>query len=242
MKKIFKYGFGSLIILLLIGFAGIYFWSQQTYNASEELHQLVKDIPKEDEWLIFTPDEQPKAGIIIYPGAKVNTEAYSYIAQELQQEGYVVGIPTVTLNLSILNNNKADELINQMSGIDQWYIGGHSLGGVSAATYVEQHEESVAGLFFLASYPTSGTDFSATQLPMLSIYAENDGLSTLDKIDDSRSLFSDQATFHQIDGGNHAQFGMYGLQKGDNKATISEKEQQDEIADLLVEWLSQTSE
>lgn len=112
-----------------------------------------------------------------------------------------------------------------MSEIDQWYIGGHSLGGVSAATYAEQHEETIAGLFFFASYPTSGTDFSATELPMLSIYAENDGLSTLDKIDESKSLFSDQATFHQIDGGNHAQFGIYGSQKGDNEATIPVQDQ-----------------
>lgn len=99
MKKVMKYLSASFIILLLIGFAVFYFWSQQTYSTSDELHQLVEEIPIEDEWLVFTPDKLPKAGIIIYPGAKVNREAYSYIAQELQQDGYVVVIPTVTLNL-----------------------------------------------------------------------------------------------------------------------------------------------
>ena len=40
-----------------------------------------------------------------------------------------------------------------------------------------------------------------------------------------------------IEGGNHAGFGNYGVQKGDSKATISNEQQQTEISQLIVAWL-----
>ncbi len=40
-----------------------------------------------------------------------------------------------------------------------------------------------------------------------------------------------------IEGGNHAGFGNYDVQKGDNKATISNEQQQTEISQLIVAWL-----
>ena len=43
--------------------------------------------------------------------------------------------------------------------------------------------------------------------------------------------------FIKIEGGNHSQFGDYGLQKGDNKATITKKEQITSTANYTVELL-----
>jgi hypothetical protein len=40
-----------------------------------------------------------------------------------------------------------------------------------------------------------------------------------------------------IQGGNHAQFGNYGLQRGDGTATISAADQQVQAADLTVRLL-----
>ncbi|ECL0183892.1 TPA: alpha/beta hydrolase, partial [Listeria monocytogenes] len=41
-----------------------------------------------------------------------------------------------------------------------------------------------------------------------------------------------------IKGGNHAQFGSYGEQHGDGKATISGPEQTDQVANALITWLN----
>ena len=41
-----------------------------------------------------------------------------------------------------------------------------------------------------------------------------------------------------IEGGNHAQFGDYGLQKGDGQAGISREEQQEITARLIEEMVS----
>lgn len=70
---------------------------------------------------------------------------------------------------------------------------------------------------------------------MISIYGENDGLSTILA---SEALLSTNAQIYQIDGGNHAQFGLYGAQTGDNEATITPLDQQDHIIRLLIMWLN----
>lgn len=225
--------------MLIVSLLGFYVWSQQTYQASEFLHQHVEAIPRVNDWVVFEPEEQSIEGIILYPGAKVEPEAYSYLALKLSDQGYLVVIPEVRLNFAILDINKANEIIEEYPAIENWYLGGHSLGGVAAASYTFEHLNQIAGLFFLASYPTN--DFSALDLPMLSIYAELDGLSTPEKVLEREALLSEQAQFNQISGGNHAQFGLYGPQKGDNDATITAQEQQDQIIDQLLSWFKDSS-
>lgn len=236
-KRIVKYLFIIVGSLIGIGCIGFYIWSQQTYQARGELYQRVTEIRKEGRWIIFEPETSVDTGVILYPGAKVDPEAYSYIAMKVSEQGYVVSIPEMRFNLPIFDINKANDFIKDYPSIEDWYIGGHSLGGVAAASYAIENLDLIEGVFFLASYPSSGNDFSSLELPMLSIYAEKDGLSTPEKVLESRELLSKQVVFYQIDGGNHAQFGLYGSQKGDNEASITAEEQQMKVINQLVNWL-----
>ena len=43
-----------------------------------------------------------------------------------------------------------------------------------------------------------------------------------------------------IEGGNHSGFGKYGEQKGDGKASISNKEQQQKVIEKLTEFMKKT--
>jgi hypothetical protein len=43
-----------------------------------------------------------------------------------------------------------------------------------------------------------------------------------------------------LEGGNHAQFGSYGPQRGDGTATLSASEQQERTRAALREWLGLT--
>ena len=45
--------------------------------------------------------------------------------------------------------------------------------------------------------------------------------------------------FVEIEGGNHAQFGYYGIQSGDNVATISREEQQAQMNAAVLALLAQ---
>lgn len=89
----------------------------------------------------------------------------------------------------------------------------------------------------MAAYPTDSSDFSGTDFPILTIYGEKDGLATLDDIREKKHLLSEDTFFYQIKGGNHAQFGIYGNQKGDNEADINVYIQQDLIVNTIDRWI-----
>jgi hypothetical protein len=241
-RKIFYFLIG-IAFLLVISFLGFYTWSQQTYEPSQTLYTLINkdEINYEKDWIIFNPTENNHIGIVVYPGAKVEPEAYSYYGKQLAKEGYLVAIPNVNLNFSLLDPNKAQEIMNNYTSIKKWIVGGHSLGGVSASKFAYDHPSEIDGVILLGSYPGETTDFSKIALPMLSIYAEKDGLSTIDKINETRHLLSTEAAMFEIKGGNHSQFGIYGKQKGDNQASISVKKQQDRMVTITSNWLEENN-
>jgi dienelactone hydrolase len=122
--------------------------------------------------------------------------------------------------------------------ITRWVIGGHSLGGSMAASYVDRNPGEIAGLILWASYPGESDDLSDQRIPVTSIYGTMDGLTTPDKIFASRSLLPEDADFVPIEGGNHAQFGWYGPQGGDNPASINRDTQQSQIVMATLVFLS----
>lgn len=230
----------SIIVVVILALCSFFLWTQVTYKGTETLSAMLDDVPIEENGTYFFETKmESNTGIIIYPGAKVEPEAYFYLGQELSNEGFTVAIPSMPLNLAIINTNKATEIIENRPNIDQWYISGHSLGGVAAASYAYEHQEKIRGLLLLASFPSGNSDFSETNFPILSIYGEHDGLTTYEKIEESADLLSKEAIIHEIKGGNHAQFGVYGAQNGDNPAEISVEQQQDEIVDVMTDWIIQ---
>ncbi len=56
---------------------------------------------------------------------------------------------------------------------------------------------------------------------MLSISGSEDGLSTPEKVENMSDYLPNTTDFVEIDGGNHAYFGVYGSQSGDNEAEIT---------------------
>ncbi|MBM7602679.1 dienelactone hydrolase [Metabacillus crassostreae] len=241
MKRKMNYILLGITLLLAVFFLGFFTWSQQTYKPSSELNTLIEkdEINYEKDWIIFNQHSNNKIGIVLYPGAKVEPEAYSYYGKQLANKGYLVAIPHVRFNFALLDSNKAQEIIENYPSVEKWVIGGHSLGGVTAAKFAYNYPKKVDGVFLLGSYPSEGNEFSKTMTPMLSIYAEKDGLTTVDKINETKKLLSRNATMHEIKDGNHAQFGFYGKQKGDNEAGISIKMQQDEMISVTSEWIKE---
>ena len=103
-------------------------------------------------------------------------------------------------------------------------------------------DPAVRGLVLWAAYPAGSDDLSGYQLATGSIYGTRDGLATLDEIDASRPLLPPDTQWTAIQGGNHAQFGWYGPQSGDNEATISREEQQAQIVEATLQLLRQLGE
>ncbi|MFP7732611.1 alpha/beta hydrolase [Priestia aryabhattai] len=217
-------------------------WTGFDYEPSKQLHTLVdeKKVVKKGGYYVFKPEanKEIKAGYIIYQGAKVEPLAYGYYTQQIANEGYLVAVVDSPFNMSFFSQNKATDIVKSYSKVPTWFIGGHSLGSVSTASYAYDHQKSIKGLVLLASYPMNKNNFSSSNYAILSLTGEKDGLSTPEKIKETKPLLSNNTEIVQVKGANHAQFGMYGKQKGDNKANISPKQQQDELVKRTVKWLN----
>jgi pimeloyl-ACP methyl ester carboxylesterase len=123
--------------------------------------------------------------------------------------------------------------------IQNWFVGGHSLGGTMAAAYADTHPDQVDGIILWASFPADTNDLSdQPELAVTSIYGTLDGLATPEKVLGAAPLFPPSAQFVPIEGGNHAQFGFYGPQSGDNPATITREEQQAQTVNATVATLA----
>lgn len=192
-------------------------------------------ITKTDYYEFVNTSTTPTTGLIIYPGGRVDPRSYAPTARNISADGYYVAITLMALNFAIFSPNKADQIISENPGIANWVICGHSLGGVAAALYVKGNSEKIDGLVFWASYPS--VDLSESSIDVSSIYASNDGLTTVVDIENSKSKLPASTTYVEITGGNHAQFGYYGGQFGDGEATITREMQQTQIISATIDVL-----
>jgi len=159
--------------------------------------------------------------IIFYAGAKVECEAYAPLMLKLAEEGYDCFLADMPLNFAIFGAKKADKFLDSYT-YDTWIMAGHSMGGMVAANYAQDHKDIIDGVVLLAAYSTTELD---ENLKVVSIYGSNDGCLDREEYEKNRDNLPSNTIEVIIDGGNHAQFGDYGAQKGDNESTISAEEQ-----------------
>lgn len=231
----------GLIVAILIFMASFFMTS---YGPSTEAIASLEDSTSvdvsENNFITFTPENtEATTGLIIYPGAKVEPESYAPLANKIAQAGYEVVITPMPLNFAIFDSDAADEVISNFPNIKNWAIAGHSLGGVMAAKYASEND-NIDGVIFYASYP-QGDELKDSDIEVTSIYGSDDGVADLEKIANSKDLLPTSTTFVEIPGGNHAQFGSYGEQSGDNPAEISADEQINIAADATIKLLSNIS-
>jgi hypothetical protein len=235
----------ALLVAGVLAVAGFVLWaSNPAQPMAQALAALQGDAQVgviEGKWIIFQPMQAAKStGFIFYPGGLVDPRAYAPQARAIAEKGYPVVIVPMPLNLAVFGVNRADEVMAEFPEVQQWVIGGHSLGGAMSASYVKNHPGATDGLVFWAAFPASGDSLAdQSDLIVYSIYGTLDGLATPDKVLAAKPLLPATARFIPIEGGNHAQFGWYGDQSGDNPATISRVEQQAITVDATVEVLAQ---
>lgn len=176
-------------------------------------------------WFFDGPSEE--SALIFYPGAKVEETAYAPLLQRIAESSMDVVLEKMPFHLAIFGMNAATDIMRQYD-YENWYIGGHSLGGAMAAGYAADHD--LTGVILLAAYPTKLVDE-----PMLLIYGSEDGVVNMDRIAGAEKYGVVEKKV--ITGGNHAGFGNYGVQKGDGTAAISTTEQQEITAQMIASWL-----
>ena len=240
--RIVKWVLVGVVAAIVLAVAAFTIWAYTPLGPMPEaLAALTSDDQVQvetDPWLTFRPTgSQPDTGFIFYPGGRVDYRAYAPAARQIAARGYLVVIVPMPLNLAVFNPGAASAVIAANPQIQRWAIGGHSLGGAMAANFAKTHLGAVQALVLWASYPAASDDLSASPLKVASISGSLDGLSTIEKVNASRPLLPTSTTWVQIAGGNHAQFGWYGDQAGDNPASISRESQQEQVVIASVRLL-----
>ncbi|WP_189024282.1 alpha/beta hydrolase [Paenibacillus albidus] len=241
-KRITKRRAVIFIIILLVA-GGLLLWNYLTPYAPEQQAQsaLISAgsvaVEQNDNWISFEPAVVQGAAVIFYPGALVSPEAYSPLAKSIAEAGHPFYIAKMPLNLAVTKGDAAAEIIRVHPKLS-FVMGGHSLGGVMASRYAAEHAEQLQGVFFLASYPDEKGSLKGTTLSVLSLLGTEDQVIDMKSYRAGRSLLPDNTLYYSVEGGNHAQFGSYGVQKGDGTPEISEEEQQQLTKSAMLDWLS----
>jgi hypothetical protein len=214
-----------LALAIIVGACAIYLGDY--YRADNEAIGVF--MPQGTVWkeesdgtIVFKPEGATK-GFIFYPGGKVEYSAYVPLMQACAENGILCVLVEMPFNLAALDVNAADGIQEKYPEIEEWYIGGHSLGGSMAASYLADNAEDYEGLILLGSYSTA--DLSATDLAVLSVFGSEDKVMNREKYEENKSNLPSDFTEFVIDGGCHAYFGMYGAQDGDGTPAVTNEEQ-----------------
>ena len=155
---------------------------------------------------------KPTTGLVFVPGARVDPRAYAHVLRPVVDAGYFVAVLKDPLGFSVLADDHVARVIDVHPEITYWAVGGHSLGGVTAAA-VADADERVTGLVLYGSYPARRVQRG--DLKVVSISGTADGLTTSEDIEASRLDLPPSTQFVIIDGAPHSWFGDYGDQRGD---------------------------
>ena len=213
---------------VVFGCTGAFFlYVSDYYRAEGRALAVAKEehVQRTEEGYLLSSEKNSDTALIFYPGAKVEFNAYLPLMNGLCEAGLSCYLVEMPFHLAFFGMNIADDIIARNPDVKRWYIAGHSLGGAMASSYASAHAETIEGLILYGAYPNGDFPLERT----LTVYGSLN-TSVAEKIDYTENVVV-------IEGGNHAQFGDYGEQKGDAPATISRTEQQTIAIDETIKFI-----
>lgn len=224
------------VIIFLFSVIGIYlsdyYHADKSAISAFSFSKNISEKKLENDAIAYIP-KNIQAGLIFYPGGKVEASSYKPLMMALAEKGILSVIVEMPFNLAVLDINAADGIQEQFPQVKNWYMSGHSLGGSMAAGFIKKNTDDFDGLILLASYSTA--DISKTDLDVISIYGSEDKVLNSEKYVKYKSNLPSNLTEFVIDGGCHAYFGVYGIQDGDGTPTISNTKQINITAEKIAE-------
>lgn len=224
-------GAGAGLVLLAV-LAGAAAWLRPFPATQDARDALASDdtveVVETGGWYAFVPrGADATTGLVYSPGARVDVRATAAVLRPLAEAGHVVVALKEPLGIALTSPGQSASAMAAFDGVTSWTVGGHSLGGVAAASFAAAHDDEVDGLLLHASYPLG--DMSDADLRVTSVSGSRDGLSTPATIAASRPDLPAGTTFVEVEGAVHAFFADYGPQPGDGEPTVSRTQARQQI-------------
>mgnify|MGYP002626576116 CR=1 FL=1 len=141
-----------IVVIVIIGANRFYNYVDDYYEATERAMSYINnpaadvDVEYVDNTIVFTPtDVKATKALIFYPGGLVETEAYAPLMEQLAENDIQCILVEMPYYLAILDANGARGIQDKYPDIEDWYIGGHSLGGAMACLYADRHVDEYKG-------------------------------------------------------------------------------------------------
>ncbi len=240
MKKI---GLRKIIKIIWFSAAAVLFiWNWSTFQSRNLPDNTFANsttilVTEDSDQFIFKPIK-PIADfeIVFFQGGLTDPKAYAPLCRNLAERGFTCHLIKMSYRLPDYDYKKILTLFDFTTG--QYVLGGHSQGGKVAAQFAYEHPTLLKGLFLLGTSHPRDIDLSNLTLPTLKLYAEHDGLASVDEVLGNKKLLPSNTQLVSLDGGNHSQFGYLGTLLMDNGATLSLEEQQKQTVEALVLFLT----
>jgi pimeloyl-ACP methyl ester carboxylesterase len=185
------------------------------------------------ETLEFLPAASgSKTALVFICGSGVAAHAYAPLLRPIAAAGYPVVVVKLPYRFALFEPHKRAALervrsvIAHHPEISPWVISGHSLGGALACRVAQSDPNAFAAIVLLGTTHPKQQDLSSLPMPVTKVYASHDGVAPPNRTLSNKSLLPKDTNWVEIEGGNHSQFGHYGHQLLDGKATISREAQQ----------------
>lgn len=231
---------GIIVLILCMLICGVFTYLNAYYKADFICESFLKTseqvkVEKINNGYYFDGSGEDTA-IVFYPGAKVEATSYAPLLHKIAEEGIDCFLIEMPFNIALFNQNAADQIIDKENfEYKNWYLAGHSLGGVVASMYESKNSDKIKGLILLASYPNQQLSENTR---LLFVYGTKDSVINLEQYEKSKKYWNKNSFETRIEGGNHAQFGNYGVQEGDNEADITAEEQQEKTIEIIKDFIN----
>lgn len=191
-----------------------------------------------ENYFLFEPKQKFDKVFIFYPGAMVDPKAYVPLCRKISENGIKVYLIKMPWRLA----SKGYEIPKKLHLFDDktktYILAGHSQGGKMAAQFVKENPGLVDKLILIGTTHPRDISLANSTIQILKIYGSDDGVADEYTIFKNKSKLPKTAKFVKIEGANHAQFGYYGFQFGDNSARISREKQQSETLRYILNFIN----
>ncbi|MBK6791806.1 MAG: hypothetical protein IPG80_04540 [Anaerolineales bacterium] len=144
----------------LLVFASVFVvWASDALAADETAVQALNStsqvfVSAENGWVVFHPAEtRARNGLYLLPWRQGGlSRLCTRLGVDRGTEDILWWSRPCPLNLAFFDINAAARIQAAYPEVKNWFVGGHSLGGVAASSYAASHAD-IPGVVFWASYP-----------------------------------------------------------------------------------------
>jgi pimeloyl-ACP methyl ester carboxylesterase len=237
----------TLGITAFVVFTG---WSLIAYRASGTAQDALESdaavtVSRDGDLWRFEPaaTSANRAGLLFVPGALVDPVAYAPLLHAVAAAGHEAVLLTLPRRGAFGGADdpaipgRVRSVMQRPGGPTRWFVAGHSKGGVVATNIAHASADALAGLILIGTSHPRDVSLAEIRIPVTKVIGTRDGLASVAEVEQNSHLLPPQTRWVRIDGGNHSQFGWYGFQPGDRRATISAEQQRKMMLDAVLETL-----